>query len=409
MPSKVALFLLILWLALPAAAEPFEIAVKSYPPGALLRDQFGNELGWSGGRIVIDWDRSKGSLQLEFSKAGHQRVVKTVTMRELQKPTYPQSGEVALPPETFLVGLKDVLLYRTWRVLFTLLFIGGTLFWLKRGPRSPALELEHIGDYRLEKKLGQGGMAEVFLSHREELPVALKLMHQLGPQAQEKERLRREIQLNHELAHPNLAQLYDWGEHQGRLYMVSEYLEGQTLREKLTESPRLSPAEVKSVLKQLGSVLGYLHGRNVIHRDLKPSNIFLTHDGRLKLLDLGIARVAELTPLTQTGSAPGTPHYMAPEQIRGRSLPQSDQYALGVLTFELIEGERPFSGQDRQQLLEQHLNQPMPELKVGNEVLQDTLRKLLDKKPENRFETVEVAVAALIRVLEDDAGDETRA
>jgi serine/threonine protein kinase len=204
------------------------------------------------------------------------------------------------------------------------------------------------GRYRIERELGQGGMGRVLLASDEKLGrrVAIKVL--LG--AHDPQRLRRfeqEARSAGALEHPNVLAVYDLGEQGGAPFLVTELLEGRTLREALDEGP-LGPHTVREVGLQLARGLGAAHQRGVIHRDLKPENLFLTRDGRLKILDFGLAKLVgegEAAGLTQTGAVFGTPGYLSPEQARG--LPadaRSDVFAAGAVLHELLAGRRAFPG-----------------------------------------------------------------
>jgi hypothetical protein len=204
------------------------------------------------------------------------------------------------------------------------------------------------GRYRIERELGQGGMGRVLLASDEKLGrrVAIKVL--LG--AHDPQRLRRfeqEARSAGALEHPNVLAVYDLGEQGGAPFLVTELLEGRTLREALAEGP-LAPDTVREIGLQLARGLGAAHQRGVIHRDLKPENLFLTRDGRLKILDFGLAKLigeGEAHGLTQTGAVFGTPGYLSPEQARG--LPadaKSDVFAAGAVLHELLAGKRAFPG-----------------------------------------------------------------
>lgn len=262
-----------------------------------------------------------------------------------------------------------------------------------------------IGAYELGGLLGSGGMSQVYsaVSPERSEPVALKLLRgELCLEESARARFEREIRVSLPLSHPNLAHLYDWGQtDDGRLYLACELLRGQTLKERL-ETP-LEPREVESVLRQLGAALTYLHEQNLVHRDVKPSNVFLCEDGRLKLMDLGIARGLDLTAVTRTGKSIGTPSYMAPEQWRGEVCPASDQYALGVLAFELLSGEKPFPALEAGEVMYQHLESPIPAYAASGAV-DAVLRRMLAKNPASRFPSIEEAVESLCRAL-SQSGD----
>ena len=285
--------------------------------------------------------------------------------------------------------------------------------------REPALSEPRIGAYRKLESVGKGGTAEVFRGLSDDgLEVALKIMLESDLEGDAKERFRREIQASLQYQHEHLATIYDWGETEdGRLYLVTEFLRGETLSQRLKSEPVGAGRDllIKSALVPVGKALSYLHQQGVVHRDVKPGNIFLGVDGSAKLIDLGLARGAELDGLTRTGVAVGTPYYMSPEQARGDYTAQSDQYALGVIAFEILAGERPYKGNDPVEVFQKHISAPIPNLKELRPDLSlhlvSVLSKMMGKKPEQRFATLEQALEALTSDFGDgfDGDEDTHA
>ncbi len=258
---------------------------------------------------------------------------------------------------------------------------GGARFCLECGesfdeitaePSDPWLGRMVSGRFRIVRKLGDGGMGEVYLA--EQLPmgrdVALKVLRQhLADDPQAVERFKREAQAASQLAHPNTIIVYDFGQdpEDGTLFLAMEYLEGTPLDELIAEQGALPPERVARILAQVCGSLQEAHERRMIHRDLKPENIFLTERTGsrdfVKVLDFGIAKVTHsskgerLETITRAGAVFGTPQYMSPEQIRGEDLdPRSDVYALGVILYEMISGHLPFDAGTVMELLTQHLS-----------------------------------------------------
>lgn len=414
MPFGRVTFLVFILLALPAFAEPMELLVRSYPPEAKMRDQFGNDLGRTGRPTTIDWSRDKGSLQLQLSKEGHRSVTRTLSFREIDHGVYPEDGEVRLPALSFAVTIKDTLLYRKKAVGLSLLVLStvlGVMISRLKKRDGVARKSERVGDYQILEQIGHGSTADVFraasVNDPESLPVALKLMKDTPSlDGQSGERFRQEIKTSLGLKHTNLVKIYDWGEHQnGRLYLVTELLEGRTLRQELSKKEETNLTLVCDVLRALGGSLDYLHGRGLVHRDIKPENVFLTNRGEIKLMDLGLTKGDDIAPMTAVGTAMGTPHYMAPEQIRGKAVPASDQYSLGVLAFEMLTGTRPYRGEDGLKILNQHLTDPVPRVSQFRNLgpmVDDAVAMAMDKNAESRFEDVQRMVDSLCSALMND-------
>ncbi|HLX19637.1 MAG TPA: serine/threonine-protein kinase [Gaiellaceae bacterium] len=222
-------------------------------------------------------------------------------------------------------------------------------------------ETRIAGRYRLDTLLGRGGMSEVWRATDLELgrEVALKL---LAPN-EDNARFEREARAVATLGDPNVTQLYDYGEADGRPFMVLEYLSGGTLEDLLRARGRLADADAQRISTEMASGLAHAHARGVVHRDLKPSNVLFDEEGRAKLADFGIARVASGGggTLTEAGTVLGTAAYISPEQAAGNpATPASDVYSFGVMLFRMLTGRLPFESDDPFELLEQHRDIPAP-------------------------------------------------
>jgi serine/threonine protein kinase len=215
------------------------------------------------------------------------------------------------------------------------------------------------GRYRLDSLLGRGGMSEVWCATDTELGrrVALKL---LAPN-QDIERFEREARTFAALAHPNVTQLYDYGQAEGRPFMVLEYLSGGTLEHRLSNGP-LRDDQTWAIADDIAAGLAHAHARGVVHRDLKPSNILFDEEGRAKLADFGIASTAAAgTTLTEVGTVLGTAAYISPEQAGGLPVsPASDVYSFGVLLYRMLSGRLPFESDDPATLVAQHRDTTAP-------------------------------------------------
>jgi serine/threonine-protein kinase len=211
-----------------------------------------------------------------------------------------------------------------------------------------ALKAALAGRYDIQQELGRGGMASVYLAHdvQHDRPVALKVVLPELAAAAGNERFQREIRLAARLQHPHILSVYDSGEAAGQLWFTMPFVEGESLRDRLTRETQLPVEEAVRIVREAALALDYAHRHGVIHRDIKPENILLT-DGQALVADFGIARALDAEgSLTGTGLAVGTPAYMSPEQATGeKNLDgRSDIYALGCVLYELLAGEPPFQG-----------------------------------------------------------------
>jgi len=263
---------------------------------------------------------------------------------------------------------------------------------------------ERFGRYRLIRKLGEGGMGIVHLAHDDDLdrPVAIKILHPGGEG--DPRRLLREARSMARLSHPHIAAVFDVGTHGDDVYVAMEYVDGPTLRQWL-ETPR-PWSERFDVLRQAAQGLAAAHASGVVHRDFKPDNVLVGHDGRVRVLDFGLAKLAPRTsgPMgettdTQLGSLVGTPYYMAPEQLRTQSVgPPADLFAFCLTAYEIAYGERPFSGEVFADVVVSVLTKPPREPTESSEVpvaLWPLLRKGLSVEADDRHASMQVLSDAL--------------
>lgn len=255
------------------------------------------------------------------------------------------------------------------------------------------------GRYRLEELLGRGGMSEVWAATDTELErrVALKL---LTPNA-DNARFEREARAVASLGHPNITQLYDYGEENGRPYIVLEYLPGGTLEEHLSPGKPLPDDDVRQIAAEIASGLAHAHSRGVVHRDLKPANVLFDQEGRAKLADFGIARmVAGDGTFTEAGTVLGTAAYISPEQAAGASASAaSDVYSFGVMLYRMLTGRLPFESNDPLELVALHRDSTPPPLTQfrpdAPALLESTATAALAKDPADRPADGAALLAAL--------------
>jgi len=259
--------------------------------------------------------------------------------------------------------------------------------------------------YVIKRKLGSGGMADVYLAEDQELGrrVALKLLNDRhAADDQFVERFRREAQSAAGLNHPNIVSIFDRGRAEGTYYIAMEYLDGRTLKELLVRNgPTPIPIAIDYARQILGA-LSFAHRNGIIHRDIKPHNIVVGGDGRLKVTDFGIAR-SGASQMTEAGSIVGTAQYLSPEQARGAPVdPRSDLYSLGIVLYEMLTGNVPFTGDTPVEIAMKHLSQiPEPPSKLRPEVPHDldaVVMRALSKEPDQRYGSTEEMDADLARV-----------
>ena len=251
--------------------------------------------------------------------------------------------------------------------------------------------------YRIERLLGRGGMATVWLAHdlRHDRPVALKVLHPELAQTLGPERFDREIKLAARLQHPHILTVLDSGDAAGHLWFTMPFVDGESLRDRLTREGQLPVEDSVRITREAAAALDYSHRHGVVHRDIKPENILLTHDGDALVADFGIARAlsgGDDTALTQTGMAVGTPAYMSPEQASGGAVdPRTDIYSLASVLYEMLAGEPPFTGPSPQAIMARRFSEPVRPLRGLREMipvpLEQAVLKALARTPADRFPT----------------------
>ena len=262
------------------------------------------------------------------------------------------------------------------------------------------------GRYRVLRRIGSGGMADVWLAEDTHLQrqVALKVLHRRFVQDREfVERFRREAESAAGLQHPNIVSVYDRGEFEGTYYIAMQYIDGPTLKELIDSG--LSPAEAVVPIRQVLEAAGFAHRHGVVHRDLKPQNVIVDPEGKALVTDFGIAR-AGVSEITQTGSVMGTPQYLSPEQAQGLDVTSvSDLYSIGVILYEALTGRVPFEGESAVAVAMKQVSEtPQRPSSINPQVspaLDAVVMRALEKDPGERFQSAGAFIAALDEAMRD--------
>ena len=262
------------------------------------------------------------------------------------------------------------------------------------------------GLYKIYDEVGSGGIATVYLARnlRSNQIVAVKIVHpHIAKDPEVVRRFQREAGLLTGLSNPHLVQVFDYGVENGQHYLVMEYVEGRTLKSIINEEGALDLDRSLEIARQIAEGLVEVHRRGIVHRDIKPQNLMIEPDGTVKVMDFGIARVADLSALTRSGYLVGTPHYISPEQARGQEVDhRSDLYSLGVVLYEMITGQVLFDADSPISVALKHLNEPVPPLSLQRADIPDEVEALVNrclaKHREDRFQSAEELIAAIDRV-----------
>jgi serine/threonine-protein kinase len=265
--------------------------------------------------------------------------------------------------------------------------------------------------YRLEAKLGSGGMSTVYLARDEVLdrPVAVKLMHQEMTEHQDQlERFNQEARAVAKLSNPNVVAVIDAGEDGGRPYIVFEYVQGETLKQRISRVGALEATEALAYGVEVAQGLSVAHEREMVHRDVKPQNVLIDATGRAKLTDFGISRQLNDEGVTATGKVIGTTDYVAPEQAMGKDVdPRSDIYSLGIVLFEMLTGDVPFEAENQIGVAMKHVNEELPDVQAMRPDISAASARVVDlataKNPDDRYQTIDDMADDLQAALEVEA------
>jgi serine/threonine-protein kinase len=258
------------------------------------------------------------------------------------------------------------------------------------------------GRFRLDEQVGSGGMSTVYRAFDETLErwVAIKLMHaDLSSDADQLERFRREARAAARLSHPHVVTVIDAGEDDGHPYIVFEYIEGETLKQRIRRLGQLDVGEAVAYAIEIGRALAAAHAERIVHRDVKPQNVLIDAEGRAKVTDFGIARTLELEGLTAAGRVLGTTDYVSPEQALGEPVTeQSDVYSLGICLFEMLTGDVPFKAETQVAVAMKHVREPVPDVQHLRPDVSASLAAVVEqataKETQNRY-------ASTVEMVED--------
>src|SRR5688500_16677590 len=272
---------------------------------------------------------------------------------------------------------------------------------------STLVGMELSGRYRLDAQVGAGGMSTVYRAFDQVLErrVAVKLMHrEIAQDSDQLERFRREARAVAQLSHPHIVGVIDAGEDDARPYIVFEYVEGETLKDRIRRCGRLQIDEAIAYASESARALGAAHAASIVHRDIKPQNVLIDEEGMAKVTDFGIARSLEEEGLTADGRVLGTTDYVSPEQALGHAVTgQSDLYSLGVVVFEMLTGDVPFHGENQVAVAMKHLREELPDVQLRRPEISSALAAVVDRATAkdlgDRYATAEQLIDDLAEVL----------
>jgi eukaryotic-like serine/threonine-protein kinase len=268
------------------------------------------------------------------------------------------------------------------------------------------------GRYRLDAQIGTGGMSTVYRAFDTvlERQVAIKLMHrEIASDSDQLERFRREARAVAQLNHPHIVTVIDAGEDDNTPYIVFEYIEGETLKDRIRRFGRLPISEAVAYAVEIARALGVAHERGIVHRDVKPQNVLVDEEGAAKVTDFGIARTLDQEGLTADGRVLGTTDYVSPEQALGHPVTgQSDLYSLGIVLFEMLTGDVPFKGENQVAVAMKHVREQLPDVQIRRPEVSSALAAVLDKATAKDLDERYADDHAFIADLEDALAIETQ-
>jgi tRNA A-37 threonylcarbamoyl transferase component Bud32 len=270
---------------------------------------------------------------------------------------------------------------------------------------STLVGMQLSGRYRLDAQIGAGGMSTVYRAFDQTLErrVAIKLMHrEIASDSDQLERFRREARAVAQLSHPHIVGVIDAGEDEGRPYIVFEYVEGETLKERIRRMGRLPMDEAIAYAIEIARALGCAHSHHIVHRDVKPQNVLIDSEGSAKVTDFGIARTLDQEGLTADGRVLGTTDNVSPEPALGHDVNgQSDIYSLGVVMYEMLVGDVPFHGENQVSVAMKHVREDMPDLQSRRPEASATLASVLDRMTDKDLRRRYPDISTLVTDLEE--------